>query len=67
MVLALLKAGADPDVADEAGYYPLHYAANRGSLEAVAALLAKGPKAARVMNVRNGVTPLHWAVRSLST
>lgn len=58
-VKKLLRAGADPDIADARGLTPLHLAAYWGEAEIVGALL----KAGASPNIDNGKgwTPLHSA------
>jgi uncharacterized protein len=57
---ARLAAGENPNVSDPAGYAPLHFAAQAGSVEVVAALLSHGA----VVDAPNsyGNTPLFVAV-----
>jgi ankyrin repeat protein len=52
--LALVEGGADPNTADRAGNTPLHVAAQKGSLELVKKLLAKGAN----VNAQNAPTEL---------
>ena len=59
-VATLLRAGADPNAADESGVTPLHRAVRTRCGPAVAALLAHGADAHR--RNRGGSTPLHLAV-----
>lgn len=54
IVALLLKAGADPNGAGAGGITPLHLAASRGSLDAIAALRAAGATATAA---ENGQTP----------
>jgi ankyrin repeat protein len=56
----LVAAGADPNAVDENGETPLHFACDRGQLEAVRALLLAGadPNARE----EQGQTPLMYAV-----
>ena len=60
IVIALLKAGADPNAMTETGALPLHFAAASGALDGVAALLDKGadPNAREKVY---GQTPLIFA------
>ena len=60
-VKALLKLGADPEVADAEGNRPLHVAAVKGFAE-VARRLCKG-KAEKQASGQAGATPLHLACR----
>jgi hypothetical protein len=57
---ALLKAGADPNVAGPAGVTPLHLAARAGAVQIVKQLLGAGADPARRDD--SGRTPLHSAV-----
>lgn len=57
----LLAAGADPDIADSAGYKPLHLAAAHGTPDLVDALLDAGANIAQP--ARDGRTPLAVACR----
>jgi ankyrin repeat protein len=60
IVVALLKAGADPNAMTETGALPLHFAAAAGALDGVTALLDKGadPNAREKVY---GQTPLIFA------
>ena len=70
---ALLHAGANPDVADQQGLTPLHWAARRGLDAAISALLGAwvdfGQNARVDRDARdcNGWTALHWAIAEGST
>ena len=54
---SLLKAGADPNYADDAGRLPLHWAATKGHLEGAKVLIEGGAKPTGVD--KEGFTPLH--------
>ena len=56
----LLEAGADPDVADGAGWTPLHMAAHLGDLHVVKLLLLAG---ADIHALCGDCTPLEIAIR----
>ena len=58
-VLELLKAGADPNLADSNGWTPLHFAAQASSLAVIRALLDAG--AAVDVRDAEGNTPLSRA------
>ena len=59
-VRRLLAAGADPDVANRYGLFPLHFAAVDGYEAIVRLLLAAGANP-NVRAARDGSTPLHDA------
>jgi len=59
MVAALLAAGADPDVAQQGGWRPLHQAARHGPIELVRLLLDHGADPA--VQSDDGMTPLAMA------
>jgi uncharacterized protein len=64
-VLRMLQAGKLPDVADDGGETPLHYAAQYGDQRMAEALLYyKAPVDARD---QFGNTPLHWAAQRGNT
>lgn len=54
IVNLLLKSGADPNKGGAGGFTPLHLAASRGAMEAIAALQKAGAKA---VAAENGQTP----------
>ena len=56
-IIELLRQGANPDIADSAGYTPLHYAVMKGNELAVNELLQKGAKRDAVSI--SGSTPLY--------
>ena len=62
-VKALLEAGCDANRREkQRGFTPLHIAAFKGSAAAAHELLRATPGAARIPDVHNGGTALHWAV-----
>ena len=61
-IIKLLRQGADPNIADSAGYTPLHYAVMKGNLNAVQALLQKG--ANRDAASISGSTPRNLSARA---
>ena len=60
-IIKLLRQGADPNIADSAGYTPLHYAVMKGNLAVVNVLLQKG--ANRDAISISGSTPLSLSAR----
>lgn len=61
-VKELLERGASPDLQDENGLTPLHYATTNEQLDMVQLLL--GHDANPDMQDNDGYTPLHWAAYS---
>jgi ankyrin repeat protein len=61
-IIELLGRGANPNIADSAGYTPLHYAVMKGNLNAVQALLQKG--ANRDAASISGSTPRNLSARA---
>jgi len=61
----LLAYGADPTIANEKGYTPLHMAAYSGAAQIIKRLL-KIPEVAELINLQgvDGDTPLYYAARS---
>ena len=57
VLVALLEAGADPNIEDRAGRLPLHWAAARGHAAAARTLLQAGARPAG--QDKDGFTPLH--------
>jgi len=61
-LLLLINIRADKDARDNAGWTPLHHAANNGHLDIVKELL-KEPGTLRNIPDNNGFTPLHLACK----
>lgn len=61
-LLLLINIRADKDARDNAGWTPLHHAANNGHLDIVKELL-KEPGTPRNIPDNNGFTPLHLACK----
>ncbi len=61
-LLLLINIRADKEARDNAGWTPLHHAANNGHLDIVKELL-KEPGTARNIPDNNGFTPLHLACK----
>jgi ankyrin repeat protein len=61
-IIKLLRQGADPNIADSAGYTPLHYAVMKGNLAVVNVLLQKG--ANRDAISISGSTPRNLSARA---
>ena len=63
VVELLLEEGADPDLEDEAGQTPLHWAACVGHAAVIAKLMAGHASSGAAANKRDtqGWTPLHHA------
>ena len=59
MIKLLLDHDADPRVASDGGWTPLHNAAQAGAASCVSLLLNAGVDVNAVLS--NGMTPLHWA------
>jgi ankyrin repeat protein len=62
-IRALIDRGADVNLAHGDGMTPLHWAADRGNLEAATLLLKKGARLGAVTRI-GGYTPLHVAARA---
>lgn len=66
LVVAILKAGGDPNIADGNGLQPLHCASIYGDVDSVRALVMASDGAASVNAVattlRGDMTPLDWSI-----
>ena len=62
MVRLLLSAGADPNIRDNNGNTPVHWASRAGNADIVSYLLLRNSQ----IDAKNkqGETPLHWAMRA---
>ena len=62
-IIKLLRQGADPNIADSAGYTPLHYAVMKGNLAVVNVLLQKGANRDAISPI-SGSTPRNLSARA---